>query len=198
MPLVQQRRLTRGDKPFGGILADSLQQSVAHATVRTFLSNDQGLVDEPTEQVQHVLVFDALAQARPYRRYRADRLRGFQAPPASEHREPVQQATLLLAQQVIAPVQCGTQRLLARQRCPTAAGQQAEALVEPSRELIDTQRGHPRSRQLQRKGNSIQPRTHLGNGGRVVFARRELRLNGQRPLGEQPDCRVAVELGDGQ
>jgi hypothetical protein len=86
--------------------------------------------------------------------------------------------------------------LLAEQRRATTAGQQAEALVEPSRELIDTQRGHPRRRQFQRQGNSIQPCTDLHNGGRVAFTEHEVRLNSQRPLGEQPDCGVALELGD--
>ena len=67
----------------------------------------------------------------------------FEPEPAGEHREAPEQAPLVVVEQVVAPVERRAQRLLARQRGAAAAGEQAEAVVEPRGDLLDRQRARP-------------------------------------------------------
>jgi hypothetical protein len=59
----------------------------------------------------------------------AHRLDVFQREPAREHAQPRQQRPLGRGQQVVAPLDRGAQRLVARERSPAAAGEQAESVA---------------------------------------------------------------------
>ena len=98
-----------------------LQQPVARVSI-LLLRHHQALVDQRRQQIEDFRCRHALAGA--------DLL---PPPPASSRRQtPTAAATaaLRLVQQVVAPVDERAQRLLARQRRPRAAGQQAEAVVQ--------------------------------------------------------------------
>ena len=59
-------------------------------------------------------------------------LRGRQVAAAREHRQAFEDALLVVEEQLVAPVDDGAQRLLARERRARPTGQQAEPIVEPS------------------------------------------------------------------
>ena len=107
---------------FGGVLADRLQQPVPRRTVKVF-GLDQALVHQGGQQVQHLPVRGAA--------YRGDRFGGLQGPAPSEDRQPVEHHPLLRAEQVVGPVDQGSQGLMARQGGTAPAGQQPEPLIEP-------------------------------------------------------------------
>ena len=96
----------------GGILADRLQQAIAHLRPRSQQPDSSSattsdLSTSPAEQVEHLLRCDALA--------RADRLRGLQRPPTGKDGQPAQQDLLALGEQIMAPIHQRPQGLLAGQ-----------------------------------------------------------------------------------
>src|SRR5262249_32837558 len=58
---------------------------------------------------------------------------------AEKHRQPGEQYLLRIAEQVVAPVDQGVQRLLSRQRRAAACGQQTETFIEAARKLLRRQ-----------------------------------------------------------
>ena len=66
----------------------------------------------------------------------AHRLGGRQVAAAGEHRQPLEDALLVVEEQLVAPVDDGPQRLLAGQGGARPAGQQAEPVVEPGGDLL--------------------------------------------------------------
>src|SRR5690349_13673952 len=61
-----------------------------------------------------------------------DGLGCLQCPAAAEHGEPAEQDPFALAEQVVAPVDQRSQRSVARQRRPTAPGQEAVSIAQSS------------------------------------------------------------------
>ena len=73
------------------------------------------------QEIEHVLFIEVTTGAH--------RFDGFEGTTTGEHRESPQQRTLGFREQLVAPVDRGAQGLLARQRSPIAAGQQAETVA---------------------------------------------------------------------
>jgi hypothetical protein len=57
---------------------------------------------------------------------------------------------------IVAPLQRGSESLVARQRAARAAGQESEAIVEASPDLVQREHLHPCRRQLDGEGDAVQ------------------------------------------
>ena len=68
-----------------GVLADGLEQPVAHPAVVVVVGDDERLVDQLTQHVDHIRRVELVAGQ--------DRLGGRQVTAAGEHRQPVQRVT---------------------------------------------------------------------------------------------------------
>ena len=66
----------------------------------------------------------------------ADALGRLYRPPASEDREPHQQAAFGIGQQLVAPVDCRFERPMTRNSRPTVAHEQAKAIVQSIANLV--------------------------------------------------------------
>src|SRR5579884_3700904 len=123
----------------------------------------------------------------------ADALRGFQREAADKHGDAMEQLALQLGEQIVAPVDQGAQRLLARQGRAAAAGQQPEAVVHVPVDLLDGQRPHAGGGELDSQRKAIQPVTDLNESLRVVARDPESRLHGYGALDEEPDGFVLAQ-----
>lgn len=173
-------------QPLVRILAQRLQQAIALGTTPGLFGDHHRLSHQPLEQVERVWLRDAPASTH--------LLGGFEGPAASKHRQVVEQALFRLRQQVIAPVQRGLERLLAGQSDATAAGEQAEALVEPGSDLIDGQRCDARRRELQGQWDAVQALADLRDCARVALGNSELRLHRRSSFDQQPNSGILLEL----
>ena len=160
------------------VLSHRLQQAVAGARLAVFDENER-LVDQRAEQVEHREALEALAGSH--------LLRQVERPAAGEYGQPAQQLALVLLEQLIAPVDRRSQRLLARQRASRPAGQQAEAIGERRGDLLDGHQPHPRGGELDRQRYAVQRMADAGHGSRVVVADGEVRADLQCALDEEPD-----------
>jgi hypothetical protein len=82
-------------------------------------------------------------------------LRCRKCPAAAEYGKPAEQRPLRFAQELITPVERGTQRLVAFGRSPAAADQQLEAIGEAGRELLGSQELQARGSELDGQGDSV-------------------------------------------
>ncbi|HSC24320.1 MAG TPA: hypothetical protein VLG08_11445 [Casimicrobiaceae bacterium] len=88
----------------------------------TLLRNEQALVDERREKIEHAFGGDIIPGAY--------LLRGLEREAAGEDRRRAEQRLFGVAQQLVAPVDRGAQRLLARRERARPARQKHESLVE--------------------------------------------------------------------
>ena len=161
------------------VLPDGLQEPVADL-VAAALGHDEGLVDELADELEPVRVTVPGAPAD-------DPDGGVDVEAVGEHRQRAQRRLLGTGQQVVAPIQRGAQRLLAGRSRAGTAGQQREAVAEPSRYLSDAE--HPQSSrgQLEGQRDALQPAADLGDDGRVVLRQGELRTRLTGTIAEQLD-----------
>ena len=129
------------------VVADRLEHAIARLARRRF-GQEQRLVDEPLEEVEHLVGDDGAAG-----RHRLGRLEGERP---REHREPGEQRALGVGQQVEAPVHGGAKRPMTRQCRAAAPGQQAEAMVEPGGDLGRRQGANPGRRELDRQRDAVE------------------------------------------
>ena len=131
----------------------------------------QRLVDEGVEMVGEVGRRDGLVGAH--------RLGRRQVATAGEHRQPLEDALLVVEEQLVAPVDDGAQRLLARQRRARPAGEQAEPIVEPGGDLRDRERPGAGGRQLDGERQPVEAGADVGD--HRVRGRRRARAARRRP-----------------
>ena len=172
-------RVAHVHEPIARVLPDRLQ----HVIPRLFrgLGDDERAVHQACQAVQRI---------HPVRRGavcdRHDVGRRVEAPGGSEHREPGQQAPIVIREQVPAPVDESSQRLLARERPSPASGEQAETIAQASCDLTDGEDGHPGRRKLDGQRDSVQPPADVQDRGRVVRRHSERRHDRLRAVGKQP------------
>ena len=135
-------------EPFGGELADGLQQPVAQRCSR-WLGHHQALIHQRAEQAGHVERLDAAGAAH--------RLGGVQIEAPSEHRQAPQQQLLGAVQQRIRPLDGRPQGLLPWQRGAASPGQQPEPLVQAVVQAGQRQRPQPGGGQLDGQRHPVQP-----------------------------------------
>ena len=151
-----------------------LQQPVTDFAAR-MIGDDQRLVDQMPQQIGDVLARDVVATA--------DGLGGLERASASEHRQPSEDALLIVEQQVIAPLDDGPEGLLPWQRGPRTACQEAEAIVQPGCQLVYGDGAHAAGGQLDRQRHAVQSMAQLGDGLRVLADGKA--TCGRGPIGEQ-------------
>src|SRR5687767_12066777 len=91
----------------------------------------------------------------------------FESPAAHEDGELAYYSSLFLREQVVTPINQGTQSLLARQGGATAAGQQMERIIQTSRDLFHPENLQSGGGELDRQGNPIQTPADLSDRCRV-------------------------------
>jgi hypothetical protein len=122
-----RRRIATRVEALPRVLADGLEQPVAHPAVRV-VDDDEGLVHQLTQHVDHIQRVELVT--------RQDCLRGSKITAACEHRQPVQRNTLCRGEQVIGPVDRAPQRLVTLQCRATAVGEELEPLIEAGDEIL--------------------------------------------------------------
>ena len=100
-------------QPLESVGAGGFEQRIARVVVVAVVEGNERLVDQGREDVEDVPLRNRFRGAR---FVYANRLRRFERPAAGEYRESAQDATLGLEQQIVAPVDQSTKRLLAWQR----------------------------------------------------------------------------------
>ena len=135
----------------------------------------QRLVDEGVEVVGDVVGREVVVGA--------DRLGGREVAAAGEHRQPFEDALLVVEEQLVAPVDDGPQRLLAGQRGARPAGEQAEPVVEPGGDLRDRERPGAGGGQLDGERQPVEPGADVGDDAVGVVG--EVRA-ARRPPGRGP------------
>ena len=112
----------------------------------------------------------------------------FQTAALGKHGQTAEYRALSLAEQAIAPVQRGTERLLARGRRATAADQEVDAVIQAVQDLVDAEYPHSRRRELDCQWQAVQSTTDATDGGRPRGGI-ETRYAGLGTLHEQLDRR---------
>ena len=175
------RRMVRSASPASTSRPLAYSRTVSsrrkRASAAVGFGEDQRLLDESSEGVQDVHGVDRLAGAH--------RLRRLERRPAGEDREPAQDGPLRLGQQVVAPVDGGAQRLVPGEGRPAAAGQEAEAVVQPGRDLLHRQGAHPGGGQLDGQRHAVEAAAQLGHRAGVLVGHGERGLDGPGALDEQ-------------
>jgi len=111
-----------------------------------------------------------------------------QMPSSGEDAQATEQDALVLAEQVVAPVESGMQRLLPPGRRAGATHEQAESIVEAPGDFLHTKEPDPSSRELERQRNPLQAQAHVGHCACIVLVEHELGPSRLCALDEQPPC----------
>ena len=145
----------RRGQPRPYVCSNRLEHAVADLIV-AFRHDHQRSIDQLCQRIEHILCPDPCVGTHAFCR--------IECPPTGERRTALQHPTFGLVEQVVAPVQRGLERLLARMRGAAAAGEQAEAIVEPVGDLAHAQRTDAGGGQLDGEGQSVEAATDLGDG----------------------------------
>ncbi len=171
-------------QPLGAVLAQRLEQGVARPPTDD-ASDDQRVADQIVEQRRHLRAVDAVA--------RAYRLRVVERAVAREHRQPLEQPSLRLAELLVRPVDRGAQGRVAGGRAAARHRQQAEPLVEPRDDLGRRHRARAAGRELDRQRQAVQPPAQLADCGEVDDSVRR-----PRAVDEQVDGAARLEAAEAQ
>src|SRR5262249_48951080 len=136
MPPPRPLRLSRFQQPIPRILPHRLQQPIPPLALPLFIEDERLLYQAP-EQVQHPPLYP------PARRFCR-----LQSPPSREDGEATQQGLRRSRQEIVAPIDECSQRLLPGQRRATAAREETKHIVESLVQLLYREGLHPCRRQL--------------------------------------------------
>ena len=148
MPLVELARVFGVQEPMPCVLAHRLEQTIPCTAPRISFEDNEGLVDEPTQMIQHLARINTIASAHAFG--------GFQRPRRREYAQPIEEESFDVRQKLVAPIHCRFECPLARYRRACAAGEQTESVVQSRLDLLRRQDGNARRSQLDRQRNSIQ------------------------------------------
>ena len=176
-----------GEQP-RGVSADGLEQREARLAVAILAAHQQALVEQRRQQIERLDLVGAVGGVEAHGQHRR------RAEGAAEDAQPPEQPALRLAQQVVAPVERRAQRAVAVGQVGGAAGEQAEAVVEPAQHRLRRQQPHARRGELDGERQPVEPPAELGDGPGVAAVERE--VGHQRPgaADEQRHRGVAGEL----
>ena len=170
---------SRGVELLVAVLAQGLQDGIAHLTVRVDLHHRERLVDEPAEEVEHELAGQSVGPA--------DRLACVEIEAAREDAEPAEEHPLRLSEQVVAPVDGCPEGLLAGQRCPASSREDPKAILESGEQVFGGEHLDPRRGELDRQRHAIEPATDVADHLGVVVGQDEARSLGLGAVAEQLD-----------
>ena len=115
-------------EPFARILAHCLEEAVPALACELAVHDHEGLADQPRQQIEHVVLVDAVASTHA--------LGGRKCPRGRERREPAEQLLFDLRQQLVTPVYGRLERPLPCDGGSRAAGEQAESVLQPRLDLL--------------------------------------------------------------
>src|SRR5882762_9299830 len=95
MPLAQPIGGAGLHEPFARILADGLEEAVPALAGELAVNNHEGLADQPRQQIEHVVLVDAVAFTYAFS--------GLERPRGWEHRQPAEQLPFDIRQQLVTP-----------------------------------------------------------------------------------------------
>jgi hypothetical protein len=142
-----------------GVLANGLEQPITGMAVR-LVGEHERTPDQAAEMLENVERVDDVRSD--------DRLSILERAAPRENGQAIEHDSLVIAQEVIGPVDRPPQRLMALHRAPRTAAQQPELVVEPYRDLARGHRLHPRRSQLDCERNATEATTDLDDRGRIV------------------------------
>ena len=116
------------------------------------LGQDQGLVHQLGQQLEDIVLLYTTAGT--------NRLRRLQSPAAQKDRQPAEQELFHVSKQVVTPVDCRQQSLMARQCRSAASGQEIHPIVQPHIDLLHRQNLDARRCQLDRQRYAVEARAH--------------------------------------
>ena len=104
-----------------------------------------------------------------------------------------QQALLFLRQQLVAPVERGSQGPVPRDRGAASAGQQREAIAQAGGHLLGSDKGGAGRGELDGERNAVEMPADLGDRRKILWLWREARVQCLCPGDEQLDGAVAED-----
>jgi hypothetical protein len=137
---------------------------------RILVGDDERFVDQRREDVEHRPLVE--------RGVLHQRLGRFHRKAAGEDTEPAEHDPLLLAQQAVAPIERGPERLVAAQRRPRATGQQPEARVELVAHDGEAQGRHARGGELDRERQAVELAADVDGEAEAVVVEAKARIGG--------------------
>src|SRR5207247_11200587 len=143
-------------------------------------SHDQRLLDQRAERAKGVGY--------------AYRLDVFEREAAGEYAKAPEQRAFRLRQEVVAPVDRGLERLVARQRRATSAGEQGEAVAQPLEDLLHAEDSCSHSRQLDGEGQAVEAAAEIDDRGLVGGRKLERARRGLGALEEEGHGLVLAQL----
>jgi hypothetical protein len=181
MAPLHGRHLARGGELLERVRAGRVQQAITrHRVVLGIDHGHQRPVDQAAQHVEH----------RPFVEVGVGRhlLDQLQRGAARDHAEAAEDRLLAGIEKAMAPLQRGTQGLLAlRRRGVAARGQQPQPLLHPCGEPLHAEHGRTHGGQLDRQRQAVERTADLDHGRHVGIAQLEPRVDRQRAFGEQRD-----------
>ena len=150
------------------VRAQRLQDAVARP-VGAAAHDHHGLVDEPGEQVERVVLGRAVRAAHAVCRLEVEATR--------EHRQPHEQRLLGLGEQPVGPVDRRGEALVPGQRAARATAEQPQP-VQPPGHVEAAHHPHPRGGQLDRQRQAVESATDLGDRADGLVVEVEVRPAG--------------------
>jgi hypothetical protein len=124
----------------------------------------------------------------------ADLFGSRQGEAAGEHRKPREQLSLLLTEQAVAPVERRLERAMPGKCGSGATGQEAEAVVQPSHDLLYGQGRHTAGCQLDGQRHAVKAPAQEPDALGVVAVEPEVGLSPGRALQEHGDGCMSLHL----
>lgn len=179
--------MARGDRrtraallqPPSRVLAQRLQQPVPGPAGAVRLPADERPVDQAREGPEHVGSAETLVAT--------DHLDGLVVEAAPEDRQALEDDLLVLAEQVVAPVEGRAQRPVTGGSRARTGLEQREPLAQASQELLGGEGRDARGGELDRQRQPVEPAAHLGDRRGVRGLELEPRRAALRAVDEQPD-----------
>ena len=172
-------------QPFETVLAHGLQQTIT-LLVAVWFGENEGLIDQRRQQIEHVPLVDLARDA-------ADVGRGRDAEASREGREPPKECALAPVEQIVTPIERRAQRLPARKRAAVSAGEHAEAFVEARDDLRRRKHANARRGQLDCERHAVEPGRDCRDRFRILIVKRETRIGRPCAVGKERDRRVSGE-----
>ena len=179
-----RRDLTAVEELLRGVLTQRLQHPVASR--RAGVDDDHGAFDQAGDCVEH----EALRGTGVIE----DGFGGIHRPPALEHRKPIEQPLLVAAQEGVAPVHGGPERLLSCFGGPRARCEEREPVVQPIRDLGGRHGARTRRGQLDGERHAVQGAGDPADGNDVGLVEDGSRSSRAGTLHEQLGGRIVEDL----
>jgi len=113
---------------FARILADRLEEPVPALAGELPVKHHEGFTDQPRQQIEHVVLADAVASTHV--------LSSLERPRRREYRQPAKQLSFDIRQELVTPVHGRLERPLPRDGRSRAAREQAESVLQPRLDLL--------------------------------------------------------------